>query len=62
MGGSVVYLLHASVPELPELPLSNTATATAGADAIELNAANNSATDVDAVGIFADGVDHAVTR
>jgi uncharacterized repeat protein (TIGR01451 family) len=61
-GGSVVYLLQASVPVLPELPLSNTATAAAGAAAIEVNAANNSATDVDAVGIFADGVDHAVTR
>lgn len=62
VGSSVVYLLQASVPVLPELPLSNTATAAAGAAAIEMNASNNSATDVDAVGIFADGVDHAATR
>lgn len=62
VGGRVVYLLQANVPALPELPLSNTATATAGAAAIEVNAANNSATDLDAVGIFADGVDRAVTR
>jgi uncharacterized repeat protein (TIGR01451 family) len=62
MGGSVVYLLQARVPVLPELALSNTATAVAGTAAIEVNVANNSATDVDAVGIFADGVDHAATR
>jgi len=61
-GGRVVYLLQATVPALPEQPLSNTATATAGPGAIEANAANDSATDIDAVGIFADGVDRAAAH
>jgi uncharacterized repeat protein (TIGR01451 family) len=61
-GGRVVYVLQATVPALPEQPLSNTATAAAAAGAIDVNATNDSATDVDAVGIFADGVDRAAVR
>ncbi|MBA8888226.1 putative repeat protein (TIGR01451 family) [Dokdonella fugitiva] len=61
-GGRVVYVLQASVPALPEQPLSNTATAAAPVGAIDVNATNDSATDLDAVGIFADGVDRAAVR
>ncbi|MEO6689770.1 MAG: Ig-like domain repeat protein [Dokdonella sp.] len=56
-GTTLTYVLSATVVATPEIPLENTATVSAPANAPDTNAANNAATDTDAVGIFADGFD-----
>ncbi|MEO7433049.1 MAG: Ig-like domain repeat protein [Dokdonella sp.] len=56
-GGSLTYVLAASVGPNPEMPLVNAVSVTAPAGVPDTNAGNDTATDTDAVGIFADGFD-----
>jgi uncharacterized repeat protein (TIGR01451 family) len=54
-GASVTYHLMATVPAIPEFPVTNTATIAAGNGEMDVNTSNNSSSATDAVGIFADG-------
>jgi hypothetical protein len=56
-GSSAIYELTANVAANPEFPAEITATITALTGATDFNPANDSAHDVDAVGIFQDGFD-----
>lgn len=52
---SVTYHLSATVQALPEFPLINTATVSAAGAETDIDSSNNSATDTDTVGVFANG-------
>ncbi|MEO7432606.1 MAG: cadherin-like domain-containing protein [Dokdonella sp.] len=54
-GTSATYALSATVIAIPEQPLINTVSIDAPAQTPDAHPADNSATDTDAVGIFADG-------
>ena len=56
-GSSAIYELTANVAPNPELPAEITATIAALTGATDFNPANDTAHDVDATGIFADGLD-----
>jgi uncharacterized repeat protein (TIGR01451 family) len=56
-GGALTYQLSATVLADPEVPIENTVSVTPPAGVPDANTANNSATDSDTVGIFADGFD-----
>ncbi|MET0225842.1 MAG: cadherin-like domain-containing protein [Dokdonella sp.] len=56
-GGSLTYVLDATVVSPPEMRLINTISVTAPAAVPDIAPSNNSATDSDAVGLFADGFD-----
>jgi len=56
-GASLIYELTATVLADPEMPVENSVLVTAPADTTDFNPANDSATDVDATGIFMDGFD-----
>ena len=57
VGARVVYTLTATTVAIPEFPAELDATVTAPAGLVDFNPVNDSASDVDAVGIFADGFD-----
>jgi hypothetical protein len=57
--GSVLYHLSGTVLSLPEFPLVQTFNVAAAASQTDSNAGNNTATDTDTVGIFANGFDSA---
>jgi uncharacterized repeat protein (TIGR01451 family) len=61
-GAAVIYTLTASTVALPEFPAGLDATVTAPSGLTDLNPLNDSASDVDTVGIFADGFDTPETR
>jgi len=54
-GASLTYHMTATVPAIPEFPVTNTATIAAGNGELDVNTSNNSSSATDAVGIFADG-------
>ncbi|MEM1081699.1 MAG: hypothetical protein AAGH65_08980, partial [Pseudomonadota bacterium] len=54
-GARLLYALTATVTAIEPEIVSNTATVTLAEGQIDLNPANNSATDSDPVGLFADG-------
>jgi len=56
-GDSVVFDLLAQLLDDDELPITNTASVSAAAGVIEMNVANNSDSDTDIVGQFADGME-----
>ena len=56
-GAVLAYVLTANVAADPEMPVVNTVSVTAPAGAIDSDPSNDSATDVDATGLFADGFD-----
>ena len=58
-GATLVYELTATVLENPESAVDNVVSVTAPSGVTDVNPANNSATDIDATGIFADGFDDA---
>lgn len=55
MGSTLTYLLGATVLAEPELPIENSVSVIAPDGVPDADGTNNSATDVDTVGIFADG-------
>jgi uncharacterized repeat protein (TIGR01451 family) len=55
MGATLTYLLDATVVADPEVPIENSVSVSAPVGVPDANGTNNSATDIDAVGIFADG-------
>jgi uncharacterized repeat protein (TIGR01451 family) len=55
--GSVLYHLSGSVLASPEMPLVQTVTVSASATQTDANLSDNTATDTDTVGIFANGFD-----
>lgn len=56
-GGSLAYTMTGTVPTDWTDPITNTASATAAAGRLELNPADNSDSDTDLVGLFADGME-----
>jgi len=54
-GGMLTYVVSGTVQAVPEAPLVQTVTVTPPAGLVDGDPANNTATDTDAVGIFADG-------
>jgi hypothetical protein len=57
MNGSVVYTITASVLATPELPAEADATVTAPDGTVDFDPSNDSASDIDVVGIFRNGFD-----
>ena len=62
-GGVVIYRLQVTAPLAPERTINQTAIITAKAPTTDIDATNNSASDIDPMGFFADGYeDAAVTE
>lgn len=57
VGSSVTYALDATVVGIPEFAIQQSVSVTAPNDVPDSNSANNEASDVDTVGLFADGFD-----
>jgi uncharacterized repeat protein (TIGR01451 family) len=56
-GSTLSYLLSATVVASPETPVDNTVVVEVPSGTLDANSGNNSDTDIDTVGIFADGYD-----
>jgi uncharacterized repeat protein (TIGR01451 family) len=56
-GSMLTYLLSATVVASPETPVDNTVVVEVPSGTLDANSGNNSDTDIDTVGIFADGYD-----
>ena len=54
-GDSVTFVLEATLQDMDEMPVTNTASVTAPVGANELDAGNNQDSDIDLVALFADG-------
>ena len=61
VGATLTYVMTGTVAAAPEVPLANTASVHAPAGTADTNPLDDSATDLDAVGVFADGFDTAET-
>jgi len=59
VGGVVLFTIDATAPFAPNAPISQSASATVVAPGTDPNPANNSATDVDPMGMFRDGFEDA---
>jgi uncharacterized repeat protein (TIGR01451 family) len=60
--GMVTYLMTATVAANPETPLANTVSVSPPSGTTDTNPLDDSATDVDTVGVFADGFDTPQAR
>ena len=54
-GGVVLFTLTATAPLAPEVTITQSASATVVAPGVDVNPANNTASDVDPMGMFRNG-------